>query len=94
MYNAGTVVVTLAPEVSRQYCSSPDSKPSSHSGGVRIPFLESSCDDMSFQLVQQGCVQSSQCVHMHQEQHPMEPRTCPHSSLDQPEMKKSAKYII
>ena len=46
MHNIGTVVVMLAPEVSRQYCGSPDSKPSSHSGEVKIPFLEISCDDV------------------------------------------------
>ena len=72
MYNAGTVVVMLAPEVSRQYCGSPDSKPSSHLGEARTPFLESGCDDTSFQLVQQGHVQSFQCVYTHQDQPSME----------------------
>ena len=72
MYNVGTVVVTLAPEVSQQYCGSPDSKPSSHLGGERMPFLESGCDDMSFQLVQQDSVQSFQCVYTHQDQPSME----------------------
>lgn len=79
MYNVGTVAAELAPEVSLQYYSSPDSKPSSHSGGVRTLFLESGCDGTSFQLVRQGCVQSFQCVCTDQDQPSMEQRKCPQS---------------
>ena len=79
MYNVGTVAAELAPEVSLQYYSSPDSKPSSHSGGVKRPFLEIHCDGMSFQLVQQGYVPSFQCVCTDQDQPSMEQRKCPQS---------------